>query len=270
MRNEVKPFMALILVLLAAAGCGSDPQAQSGSSSSSGEGFRALERRQFAQAMAAADAQLRQDPHGPTTAETLYLKGRAFEQEAELAPHDAATAARLLQSARTAYVQALQQNPSRDLAAYVRTSLANVAYWQEDYQTAASQWSAAYDQVESPEVRSWILYRIGLSYQRLGRFNEADRAFALVQQQYPGTLPAQRAHEKQGARAFYLQVATLSSAENANRIFSQLRQEGTAADRRTDSKGRHVILAGPVPTYEQARALKQRYAAEYPDALVIP
>ena len=60
------------------------------------------------------------------------------------------------------------------------------------------QWSQAYPHLTDPDQRVWALYRIGLCEQRLGRFEHADATFAQVQKQYPGTVPAARAREKQG------------------------------------------------------------------------
>jgi hypothetical protein len=37
-----------------------------------------------------------------------------------------------------------------------------------------------------------------------------------------------------------------------------------------DPSGRHIVRVGPLPTYEQAEALKQRLAGKYPDAVILP
>jgi hypothetical protein len=38
----------------------------------------------------------------------------------------------------------------------------------------------------------------------------------------------------------------------------------------TDGQGRTVLRVGPMPSYQQALAMKQRYADRYPDALILP
>ena len=81
-----------------------------------------------------------------------------------------------LQQARLAYIDALKVGTeSRGLEGLIRASLADVAFWQEDYATAADQGRAAYPLLEDPTVRAMALYRSGLSYQRMGRFDDADR-----------------------------------------------------------------------------------------------
>ena len=137
-----------------------------------------------------ADAFLQKTPAGPGSAEALYLRGRAMEQKPA---HSNAEAHANLQSAREAYIQALQRNPSPQLEAYIHSSLANVAYFQDDYSSTAGEWKIAYDKLSDPGIRSWVLYRIGLCDQRMGQFSDADKVFASVSENYPNTVPAQRA-----------------------------------------------------------------------------
>ena len=230
-------------------------------------GYTALESQQYNDAIAKADEFLASTPHGPGSAEALYLKGRGFEGKTA---GDASEAKANLQSARTAYIAALGQNPKPPLEAYIRTSLANVAYFQDDYQTAAVQGSAAYDKLDRPDVKAWTLYRVGLSQQRLGEFDQADRTFAAVQEQHGNTVPAQRAREHQGARAFYVQLATFASSTSADRAVADLRRQGVAANRVADSQGRSLLRIGPIASYSQAQYFRTRFLQQYPDALVVP
>jgi len=71
-------------------------------------------------------------------AEALYLEGRVYEQRAtsnERVGSD--TQSKMdLQSARAAYVKALQAPAEPRLVALIHSGVANVAYFQEDYTTA--------------------------------------------------------------------------------------------------------------------------------------
>ncbi|HVT89241.1 MAG TPA: SPOR domain-containing protein [Tepidisphaeraceae bacterium] len=231
------------------------------------EGFASLEAKQYDQALAKADAFLQHTPQGPGSAEALYLKGRALEQKAVANKTQARDA---LQSARETYLQALRHNPSPRLEAYIHTSLANVAYFQDDYNSAISEWSVAFDKLENADVKCWVLYRLGLCHQRMGHFSQADEIFARVEQEYSGTVPAQRAHEHKGIRGFSVQLATFGSAQPAESAVATLRREGVMANRQSDTKGHYIVMVGPLGSYPQAQALKARYAARYPDAVVIP
>jgi outer membrane protein assembly factor BamD (BamD/ComL family) len=232
-------------------------------------GFTALDNKQYDQAITEADSFLAKSPQGVGSADALYLKGRALEERATSA-NDLQRARQDLQAARTAYINALQLNPPRTLEARIRAGVANVAYWQDDYATAAQQWSAAYQNTEDPATKSFILYRVGLAQQRMGDFASADQTFASVQQQYPGTDGAVRAKERQGARAYTVQLATYANAATADANIAQLRKEGLNPTRTVDPQRRVIVTIGGLANYQQAMQNKNRLAARYPTALIIP
>jgi len=208
-----------------------------------------------------------QNPPAEQMAEALYLQGRAYEEITAATPPEAAAN---LAAARRAYVQALQQNPSGALEGRIRTAVANVAYHQEDYATALQQWQAAFNQIDLDDQRPWILYRIGLSHQRLGQFDRADQAFAQVQQRYPGTLPAQRAQQHQGYRQFYVQLGTFSSPTLAERLAASVRKKGYQPLIMPDTAGRQTVRVGPVQTWAEARKLQGQLGDEFTDTMIVP
>jgi cell division septation protein DedD len=195
-----------------------------------------------------------------------------FEERATQAANkgDITAAKSNLQAARDAYNAALGASPAPNVEGNIRAGIANVAYFQEDYSTAVAQWTAANEKITEPQTKAWVLYRVGLSHQRYGNFIEADRTFAAVQQQFPGTEPARRAAAHQGARGFHVQVGVFGAPANADGAVTDLRKEGVIALTVADPAGRHIVRVGPVPTYEQAKALKTRLAGKYPDAIIIP
>jgi TolA-binding protein len=233
-------------------------------------GFQALDAQQYNEAIAKADEVLAASPHGPGSAEALYLKGRGFEGRNAAGVTDQATASENLQQARTAYIAALELNPKQPLQAYVRTSLGNVAYFQDDYSTAVAQLNTAYDKLDNEDVKAWVLYRIGVSEQRLGQFDQADKTFAQVQEKFPGTVPAQRAKEHERARAFYVQLATFATPALAATASADLKRQGVNTTQTNDPQGHVMLRVGPVASYNQAQYLKNRFTAKYPDAIILP
>lgn len=232
-------------------------------------GFAALEAKEYNQALADADKVIASGQHGPATAEALYLKGRALEGKNSTGELKAAEVTQNLAAARAAYMQALDTVPKQPLDSYIRTSLANVAYFQDDYSTAISQWAAAYDKLDRDDVKAWALYRIGVSQQRIGQYDQADKTFGNVQTTFPNTVPAQRAREHQGARAFYVQLATFSTGQAADTAVASLKQQGVPAAR-ADNGNTSIVRIGPVSSYSQATYFKQRFADKYPDAIILP
>src|SRR5579884_4066758 len=173
------------------------------------ESSQAIQGGDYERAMASADEFLRDHPNGgPGSAEALYFEGRTYEHRAEAAgAADNQTQAKQdLQNAQWSYERAMQQTPSPQLEPLLHAGIANVAYFQENYDKAMNEWAQAYPGLQDKDAKAWVLYRIGLCQQRLGRFEQADTNFALVRQQFPTSEPAARAAAHQGARAFYVQV----------------------------------------------------------------
>ena len=255
------------LLLLATSrliGCASDTATKQNLNS----GYGALESKQYDEALSRADEHLRQHPTGAGSAEALYLRGRALEQKTAASQQDARAN---LQSARESYQQALAHRPPAKLEPYIHTSLGNCSYFLDDYSDAINEWTTAYDKLDDPSLRAWVLYRVGVSRQRLGQFDLADQILAMVQQQYPNTVPAQRAREHQGARGFTVQLATFANPASADGAANSLRREGVLTTKQYDpAQKATVVRAGPLPSYQQALSVKQRYAGQFPDALILP
>ena len=231
-------------------------------------GYNALDSRQYDDAINRADTQLTKSDGGESSAEAFYLKGRAYEQREKANPTQAHSD---LETAASYYQQALTLNPAPSLQGYIHASLGNVNYWRDDYITALQQFSVAYDLVDSPDLKSFILYRAGLCQQRMGQFDLADKSFQAVQQRFPGTDAANRAREHQGFRSFSVRVATFSSAQAADLAMQALRVTGLSdVERRDLPNGRSIVLVGPESTYTEALAMKARVVTQYSDAIIIP
>jgi tetratricopeptide (TPR) repeat protein len=226
-----------------------------------------LASRQYNQVVSGSNAFLAATPDGEGAAEALYLRGRAYEDQ----PNPTAVQAKAnLQNARTAYIAALDHHPAPLLEAYIRASLANVAYFQDDYTTAAQQWLAAFNNLDRPDLKSWALYRAGVSQQRLGQFAKADPIFRQVQQMFPDTVPAQRAREHEGARSFYVQLSAFSTADRARAAAAEAGKKGLSVQVAADPQSHFILRTTAVPTYAAAEQLRQRLSGTYEGAFVFP
>ena len=274
MRNARRGVAGTLILLLgaAAAGCSSHDKPGAARPSRRQElagAYSAFEQRQYDQAIAAADRVLAEDSVGPGSAEALYVKGRVEEQKAKDAGNTA-QAREHLRQARAVYQRALAIKPAQPLESYLRAGLANTSYFLEDYATAAREWAAAYPHINDPDAKAWVLYRAGLSEQRQGRFPQADRHFAEVQQLFPGSEQAKRAATHQGAAGFYVQVGTFGNNANADNTAGMLKAQGYSPVKATDPSGRQTIAIGPVNSYQQAKTLRDRLVAQYPGAMLVP
>ena len=223
-----------------------------------------LQQRDYTAAATSLDAFLKENANGPRAAEAYYLKGHAIQ---DAKSEDFAEAQSRLQQARLAYIDALKVGTdNRGLEGLIRASLADVAFWQEDYATAAEQGRAAYALLEDPNVRAMALYRSGLSYQRMGRFEEGDRTLKLVTQNHAGTAPATRAQQRIGVRSFSVRIPTESTAA-ATSAAANLTRQGIAA---SPAPNEAAVVVGPFSTYTDANAARGKLTPQYPRAVVVP
>jgi tetratricopeptide (TPR) repeat protein len=261
----VTAVCSVISVLLP--GC-ADPATNAQQNQQLVAGYQALNQGQADTAMSDADNYLAAQPTGAGAAEALYLKGRAFEARPKLNPEQAR---QNLASARAAYEAALDQHPVRKTEGYIRAALSNVAFYQDDYLTALDQATHAYDLVsDNRDLSSVLLYRMGVSQQRLGRFTDADHTFDLVQMRYPLSPLADRARARQGMRQFFVQLATFDSTAGADEAIASLRGSGLNLTRAADSSNHVRLDAGPFESYQAAKDVQTRYASQYPKALTVP
>jgi tetratricopeptide (TPR) repeat protein len=247
-------------------GCAADRQTRDSLNAAN----TALDQKQYDQTIGIADQQIQHAPNGTGAAEAWYLKGSALEQRASQTP---AESKQNIAAAREAYVQGLgavakERNPS--LEARLHSGVANTSYWMEDYTTAMSEWTAAYQGLDDANAKGLALYRIGVCQQRLGRFDQADQTFATVLQQFPNSEVAARAKQRQGARNFSVQLATFASPNSAEATTANLRKEGAPASKAVNAQGNAVVMVGPFQTYTQAQAAKSRFAGTFPDAMIVP
>jgi tetratricopeptide (TPR) repeat protein len=230
-------------------------------------GYRALAQNQPQTAIDKADEYLRAQPHGSGAAEAFYLKGRGYEA---LTAVDPGQSKRNQVEARMAFMDALNENPSPALEGNIRADLSNVAFYQDDFPAAYGEANKAMKLVSSPDTQAMLLYRMGMSQQRMGQFTDADATFAQVQQKYPSSPQAKLAQQHQGLRDFYVQLATFANSASADSAMQSLQGSGLVISKRADAAGHTVVDAGPLPTYDSAVAVKEQLAKQYPDAVIKP
>jgi tetratricopeptide (TPR) repeat protein len=219
--------------------------------------------------VAIADAQqyLRSQPSGPYAAQAWYMEGRGYYMKVAGSP---AESQRNLSQARTCYLEALQKNPDPALEGDIRAEYANVAFFQDDFAETIQQASAAMPLEKTPQTNAFLLLRIGMSQQRLGRFTDADQTFRQVMQRYPGTPIAESAREHEGQNNFYVQLATYTDKKLADQAMGSVQNSGVILSQRTDAKGNTIIDAGPYSTYSDAKKVKVQLQANFPQALIVP
>lgn len=268
MRNLQVTITGVLFSTLVLIGIGCTPPKQDEGPGTIERAKTAFEAKDYETTIRLADEQLT----GPANTrksriQSYYLKGRAIESRDK--PNQSAVASDLA-AARSMYERALNENPEEPERATIRSSLANVAYFQDDFIIAMSNWNSALEVLKNPATRSWIEYRLGLSQQRLGRFQQADLTFERVQRNYPGTEPAKRAKEHQGTKSFSVQVGAFNKPEVADELVTMLQKKGLKPTKRTDLQGKHAVVLTDYPTYDAAKKARLLVTGDYPEALILP
>jgi tetratricopeptide (TPR) repeat protein len=178
-------------------------------------------------------------------------------------------AARDLRLARDSYTQGLAHQPRPALAGRLHVQLGNVCYYQEDYSAALPELTTAYRLLEPNQSKDLVLYHIGICEQRLGRFDDADRTFQLVQQQFPQSSYVNPARAHEGIHGFYVQVGVYSQPKDIDAAARAVAAIGSVPLKTVD-KNRTTIRTADVPSYSQAQQLRARLTPQYPDARVMP
>ncbi len=253
------------LACVSAAGCQSSNSANSAALQG---GYDALAQQRYDEAIGAADASIKSQPAGTGSAAALYLKGRAIAQRPKA---NTAAGAADLNEARGLYVKALASQPDAKLEGLIHCDLANVAYFQEDYATAELEWTRGYEKLapDSP-ARLNVLYRIGVSRQRQGKWKPADEVFAAIQRDASNSKLTQAAKEHQGFNAFFVQVGAFKDPRSAQAAAQALAARGMSAQVRETPDGLQAVLAGPKQTYREAAGLRGQLSSSYSDARIVP
>jgi hypothetical protein len=176
-----------------------------------------------------------------------------------------------LREAQGLYMRALSMAPPQPLEAYAHAGLANAAYFLEDYATAAREWAIAYPNVTEPDAKAWVAYRAGVeraAARQLRRGRPALRRGAEAVPRQRAGPPRRHAPRRQGVSTCRSGPSRL--AANAQNAVAKLKAQGFSPVRSADAQGRQIIGVGPIPSYAQAKALRDRLSGQYPGAAIVP
>jgi tetratricopeptide (TPR) repeat protein len=257
MRNAWRTVLAAAMIL--AGGCHSNVEKAQDHVES---GEVALGGNRYDAAVADADAAI----HESATADAYYLRARAEEDRPK---PDSIITATDLAKARADYQAALDMSPSPVLQGRCHAGLANVAFSVEDYPTAITQWQSSLETLLEPQWRAFAQFRIGMCQQRLSKFDDADKTFQSVSEQFPDLDVSVMAKARQGIRGFYLQLATYSTIPDAEAAIQTAKTAGVTC-REAGDQGLYAVRAGPFATYALARQAQAMVIGQFPGASIGP
>ena len=177
--------------------------------------------------------------------------------------------------ARDDYERAVLLSKRNDLTARARAALGTLAADSGRYQGACEHFEKAVDQLPSRPPLDEILYRYGLSLQRVGRWREGRRVLGQILLKFRGR-PVEEAARRLFSWPddfFAIQFGAFRRRSNAESLAGELRQAGWDASVRTEIRsghGAYLVRGGRYETYAEARQALDRARVIEPEAFVVP
>jgi TolA-binding protein len=144
---------------------------------------------------------------------------------------------------------------------YSAVALANLDFDDGNDASAANLYSQALDHQVKDLQTDAILYRLAVSLQRLGRWDEADRRLAKLLSDYDDSPFAAAARRRFQATHFAIQAGAFASRSNADTQAAKIRTEGypvTVTVSEGGGKVLHVVTVGRFRTYAEASSAATR------------
>ena len=161
------------------------------------------------------------------------------------------------------------------IEAWYRRGLANNFLWRPDraLQDFRRVLDAPKDAREAAIKTDEFLYRLGVTYLRLGMAAEGRRCLDQIVKEHPASSDAPEAKERLALKSIHVQIARAPNEVTAARRASEARAKGLAAEVLTSasSPGDRLIVVGRFARFEDAiRELDRIRSLGYADAFPIP
>jgi tetratricopeptide (TPR) repeat protein len=223
------------------------------------QGQQFYENEQYSRAIEQLSRFLTEVREGPEVARALYLRGVS---NAQLGHRSQAYADLRGCTVTRTDVEAVWR-------AYV--VLSTLLFEDRQWGQAADNLRAAAERMPGNPPKDAVLYRLGLCYERTGRWRDATECFAKVADDFPASTYAEPARRRVQLRPahYAIQCGAFRDESNARRLRVRLKQEGLDAHIREETRGRtalYVVLAGRYTGYEQAQSylamVKEQFVAD--------
>ncbi len=237
-------ILAVLLVLGVMGGCAAR---QPNSRYLLVEAERAFHARDYALAVDRIDSYLRAPSSEVDAARALYVRGmsHALTGRRARAYADLERATRLPSTAQEAVWQP--------------QAVLGVLHFEDGrWRDAARALVAATTNMPNVAPKDALLYRLGLCYERAGRWAAAETPYRQIVRTFPGGRYAALAQRRLeiGADCFAIQCGVFRDERNAAQRMSQLQGQGLNVYVRQELRAGepvHVVLEGRYDTYEEAR-----------------
>ena len=252
MRRFAVPSSVLAILFLALGGC-TTPLLNKNDDKVFSAGYDDFRAGRFPDADRKFSEVIADNPQSPALSEVYYFRGLTRLQQSRRA------------EARADF-QAGATHSGRELTqVYSMTALANLEYEDGHDQQAVKLYRTVLEHHVSGLPADSVLYRLGVSLQRLGRWNEADETFARLLKDHPDSPLAAEARRRTQADSFTLQAGAFTDRAKAETLAARLRQDGYPVVLTVVAAGGqtfHVVNVGHYHTAAEAQTASSRLAAK--------
>jgi tetratricopeptide (TPR) repeat protein len=164
----------------------------------------------------------------------------------------------------------------RELVWKSYVTLGTLYYEDENWDQAMVNLRAAASRMSPQVPKDAVLFRLGQSFERLGRLAEAQQIYAQLQREFPRSAyrpEAGRKVERASSQWFAVQAGSFANPANAQRRVNELRGLNLDAYVRAETEGRaprHVVLVGRYASRADAERQLQQVRRHVRDAVIWP
>lgn len=224
-------------------------------------GYAAFEAGQWQRAIDEFTRFLRSDPTMESRGEVYYYRGECYVR------------LRNRREAMDDFLRAVGAEARPPIDAFARVAIGNLYYEDGNDSRAAESYAEALRKPPKELPLDQVTLRMGISLQRLGRWDMADKYFAYLLDRYPDSPSAPEARRRVHAQCFAVQIGAYASMTTAQNEAARARAAGFQPRLVPTWRGSQTLQAiqvGRAPTYAEAAALARRLAQAGFQTLIVP
>jgi tetratricopeptide (TPR) repeat protein len=247
----------ILLALVAAGGCAQ----RRADRAAFDAGYAAFEAGRWQEAVDNFTRYLQSDPKTPTRGEVYYYRGEALVHLNRRG------------EARRDFERAIGAEARPPIDQFVRVAMGNLYYEEGNDARALEQYAVVLQKPGKDLPMPMLLLRSGVSLQRLGKWDMADKYLGRVIEKYPGTPAATEALRRVHAGSFAVQTGAFASRTTAELQAGRVRAVGfepRIAKVQGSGQTLFAVQVGRARTYAEAEVLAGRLRRAGLMALVVP
>ena len=227
------------------------------------EGQRAYDRKHFTEAIRMTSLFVDDAGALPEAGRALYIRGLSHARSGKRSRAYADLRA------------AAGQSDDTDVIWRSEFALGELSFEDGDWAGAERGYSAAVEAMRPIQPMDRGLYRLAVSAQRLGEWEQGRRRMEMLVRRFPRSPLADSARRilNYGPRYFSLQCGAFALSKNADALKRELARENVSAAVRREARGGrrlYIVYSGRYPTYAAAQRGLTEIRSQVPDAIIWP